>query len=150
MTEAHIIDMAPMTGAAIEVYTRWPDLIATIRSTYDRLYKPGALAPGHGHNFILYSNETKEGATVLIGVLDREPGGADPDVKAVHVPGGRVITAPHWGDYGQMRQTYDVLHAEVAARGLRRIPISLEVYGDWNDDLSKVRTDLSLYLAVAI
>lgn len=150
MTDTRIIDMAPMTGAAIEVQTSWPDLIATIRSTYDRIYKPGALAPGHGHNFILYSNETKEGGTLLIGVLDRHPGGADPDVKAAHVQGGRVITAPHWGDNGQMRQTYDVLHAEVAARGLRRIPMSLEVYGDWNDDLSKVRTDLSLYLAVAI
>lgn len=150
MTDVHIIDMAPMAGAGVEVYSTWPDLVSTIRATFDRLYKPGALAPGHGHNFILYSNETKEGATLLIGVLDRQPGGADPDVKPAHVPGGRVITAPHWGDYGRMRQTYDALHAEVAARGLRRIWMSLEVYGDWSDDPAKLRTDLSLYLAVAI
>ena len=150
MTEAHIIDMAPMSGAGIEVYTKWSALAATIRSTFDRLYKPGALTSGHGHNFILYSDETKEGVRLLVGVLDREPGGADPDVKSAHVPGGRVITAPHWGDYGKMRETYDVLHAEVAARSLRRIGMSLEVYGDWSDDPAKVRTDLSLYLAVAI
>lgn len=150
MTETRIIDMAPMTGAGIEVYSTWADLIATIGATFDRLYKPGALAPGHGHNFILYSNETKEGGTLLVGVLDRQPGGADPDVKPAHVPGGRVITAPHWGDYGRMRETYDALHAEVAARGLKRIWMSLEVYGDWSDDPAKVRTDVSLYLAVAI
>lgn len=150
MTEAHTTDLAPMTGAGIEVYTKWPDVAATIRSTFDRLYKLGALAPGHDHNFILYSNETKEGGALLVGVLDRQPGGADPDVKPAHVPGGRVITAPHWGDYGRMRETYDVLHAAIAARGLRRIPMSLEVYGDWSDDPAKVRTDLSLYLAIAI
>lgn len=148
--DTHIIDLAPMNGAGIEVYTKWPDVTATIRSAFDRLYKPGALVPGHGHNFILYSNETKEGGTLLVGVLDRQPGGADPDVKAAHVPGGRVITATHWGDYGQMRNTYDVLHAEVKAKALRRTWMSLEVYGDWDNDPSKVRTDLHLYLAVAI
>lgn len=150
MTEAHILDLSPQSGAGIEVYSKWSDLTATIRSTFDRLYKPGALAPGHGHNFILYSNETKEGATLLVGVLDRVPGGADPGVKVAHAPGGRVITAAHWGDYAKMRDTYDVLHAEVNAKNLRRIWMSLEVYGDWSDDPAKVRTDLYLYLGVAI
>ena len=148
--QTSIIDLEPLFGAGIEAYSKWSDVAATIRSTFDRLYKPGALAPGHGHNFILYSDETKEGGTLLVGVLDRQPGGADPDVKAVHVPGGRVITATHWGDYGQMRTTYDVLHAEVKAKGLKRIWKSLEVYGDWSDDPAKVRTDLYLYLAVGI
>ena len=46
--------------------------------------------------------------------------------------------------------TYDVLHAEVKAKGLRRAPMSLEIYGDWSDDPAKVRTDLYLYLGVAI
>lgn len=150
MTDTHIIDLAPMTGAGIEAYAKWSDLAPTIRSVFDRLYKPGALAPGHGHNFILYANETKEGATLTVGVLDRQPGGGDPDVKAAHVPGGRVITAPHMGDYAKMKDTYDVLHAEVKAKNLRRIWMSLEVYGDWDEDPAKVRTDLYLYLAVAI
>lgn len=145
-----IVDLGPLHGAGIEAYAAWPDVTATIRAAFDRLYKPGALVPGHGHNFILYSDETKEGGTLTIGVLDRTPGGADPDVKAVHVPGGRVIRATHWGDYGRMRETYDVLHAEVKAKGLRRAPMSLEVYGDWHDDPAKVRTDLYLYLGVRI
>ena len=149
-TEPHIADLAPQIGAGIEVYSKWPDVGPTIRKTFDRLYKPGALAPGHGHNFILYSNETKEGGTLLVGVLGRAPGGADPDVKAATIPGGRVITATHWGDYANMRQTYDVLHAAVKAKGLKRIWMSLEVYGDMYDDPAKVRTDLYLYLAVAI
>jgi len=145
-----IIDVEPLAGAGIEVYSKWPDVGSTIRRTFDRLYKPGALTPGHGHNFILYSNETKEGGTLLVGVLDRSPGGADPDVKAAHIPGGRAITATHWGNYANMRSTYDVLHAEVKAKGLKRIWMSLEVYGDMYDDPAKVRTDIYLYLAVAI
>lgn len=150
LTETRIVDLEPKTGAGLAVYARWPDVAPTIRQTFDRLYKPGALAPGHGHNFILYTNETKEGGALLVGVLDRQPGGTDPDVKAAHIPGGRVITATHWGDYANMRSTYDVLHAEVKAKSLKRIWMSLEVYGDWDNDLSKVRTDLYLYLGVAI
>lgn len=150
MNAPHIIDLQPQSGAGIEVFSRWPDIVPTIRTTFDRLYKPGALQPGHGHNFILYSNETKEGGTLLIGVLDRQPGGADADVKPAYIPGGRAITAPHFGDYGKMRSTYDILHAEVKARALRRAPMSLEIYGDWSDDPAKVGTDLHLYLGVAI
>ena len=150
MTETRIIDLEPLTGAGVEVHARWPDLAPTIRQTFDRIYKPGALAPGHGHNFILYTNETKEGGTLLVGVLDRQPGGADPNVRPAHIPGGRVITATHWGEYANMRGTYDVLHEEVKAKGLKRIWTSLEIYGDWHSDISKVRTDLYLFLGVAI
>jgi effector-binding domain-containing protein len=117
-----------------------------IRSLFSRVYTPGALTPGHGHNFILYRNETREGCTMTVGVLDRTPGGSDPDVKEIDIPAGRALTATHWGDYGRMRETYDVLHAEVAAQGLTRVWTSLEIYGDWFDDPAKVRTDLYLYL----
>lgn len=150
MTGIHIIDLEPRVGAGIEVVTPRTQLVAAIRQSFDRIYKPGALAPGHGHNFILYHSGTPAELRMTVGVLDRAPGGGDPDVKVAHVPGGRVLTATHWGDYGQMRTTYDVLHAEVAARNLKQIWKSLEVYGDWNDDPAKVRTDLYLYLAVGI
>jgi len=150
MTPIHIIDLAPQSGAGIEVRCPRQQLVPTIRQTFDRIYKPGALAPGHGHNFILYHGGDASEITMTIGVLERVPGGADSDVKLVHAPGGRVITATHWGDYGQMKTTYDALHAEVKARGLKLTPLSLEIYGDWSDDPAKVRTDLYLYLAVGI
>lgn len=150
MADVHILDLEPKHGAGIEAPATWANLQPTIRTQFDRLYKPGALAPGHGHNFIFYRDETKEGCSMTVGILDRQPGGADPDIKPVHIPGGRVITATHWGDYGTMRATYDAINAEVAARGLKRIWNALELYGDWSDDLSKVRTDIYLYLAVQI
>jgi effector-binding domain-containing protein len=87
---------------------------------------------------------------MTVGVFDRTPGGADADVKLVHSPGGRVITAAHWGDYGQMKSTYDMLYSEAKAKGLKLTPLSMEVYGDWSEDPVKVRTDLFLYLAVGI
>jgi effector-binding domain-containing protein len=150
MTGIRIIDFEPHTGAGIEVVTSRADMGANIRKLFDRLYKPGALTPGHGHNFIFYRDVTKQGLTMLVGVLDRKPGGADPDVKVAHVPGGRVITATHWGDYGKMKSTYDAIEAEIAAKGLKKTDRSLEIYGDWFDDPAKVRTDLQIYLAVLI
>ncbi len=150
MSGIQIIDLPPHAGAGIEVYSRWADLGSIIRPVFDKVYAPGALAPGHGHNFMLYTNETNDGANVTIGVLDRQPGGANPDVKPVHIPGGRAITATHWGSYSNMRSTYDLLHAEVKAKGLKRIWMSLELYGDMYDDPAKVRTDIYLYLATAI
>ena len=150
MSAAVIIDLAPQSGAGIEVVTPRTQLQAVIRQSFDRIYRPGVLAPGHGHNFILYHSGTPAELRMTVGVLDRVPGGGDSDVKAAHVPGGRVITATHWGNYGQMKTTYDALHADVEARGLKLAPPSLEVYGDWHEDASKVRTDLYLYLAVGI
>ncbi len=150
MTQAAIIDFAPQSGAGIDVTCPRAQLVPTIRQAFDRIYKPGALAPGHGHNFILYHGGSETEIHMTIGVLDRALGGVDADVKPVHAPGGRVITATHWGDYGQMKTTYDALHAEVKARGLKLTPLSLEIYGDWSDDPTKVRTDLYLYLAVGI
>lgn len=150
MADIHIIDLAPLSGAGIEVTCPRSQLIPAIQQTFDRLYKPDALTPGHGHNFILYHAWSPSDLRMTIGVLDRSPGGADPDVKDAHVPGGRTITATHWGDYGQMKATYDLMHAEVKAKGLKLTPLSLEIYGDWSEDSSKVRTDIYLFLAVGI
>lgn len=150
MTDVHVIDLEPQHGVGIEVPARWADLAKTIRPLFDRLYKPGVLAPGHGHNFILYRDETKEGCMMTVGILDRQSAGADPDVKPIQIPGGRVITATHWGDYSTMRATTDAIGVELKAKNLQRIWTSLEVYGDWFDDVSKVRTDIYLYLAVQI
>lgn len=150
MTLVTVTDLPPQSGAGIEVTCQRTYLVATIRQMFDRIYKPGALVPGHGHNFILYHGGTPSEITMTVGVLGRAPGGADADVKPAHAPGGRVITATHWGDYGQMKTTYDALHAEVKAKGLKLTTLSLEVYGDWSHDPTKVRTDLYLYLAVGI
>jgi effector-binding domain-containing protein len=150
MIRPHIIDFGPHSGAGIEMFTPWADMRPNIRKLFDRVYAPGALTAGHGHNFILYSNETREGITMVVGVLDRTPGGADPDVKPATIPGGRVITGTHWGDYGKMKSTYDAIEAEMKTKGQKQIKRSLEIYGDWFDDPAKVRTDIYLYLAVAI
>jgi effector-binding domain-containing protein len=145
-----IIDLEPHSGAGIEMFTPWQDMRSNIQKLFGRVYAPGALGPGHGHNFILYRDNTREGVAMTVGVLDRQPGGADPEVKPAQIPGGRVITATHWGDYGKMKSTYDMMEAEIKAKGLKRVPKSLEIYGDWNDDPTKVRTDLYIYLAVLI
>jgi effector-binding domain-containing protein len=150
MTEMHVVDLEPHSGAGIEMFTPWQDMRANIRKLFDRVYAPGALTPGHGHNFIMYRDDTTEGITMTVGVLDRQPGGADPEVKPAHIPGGRVMTGTHWGDYGKMKTTYDAIEAEITARGLKALPKSLEIYGDWYDDPAKVRTDIYVYLGVLI
>jgi effector-binding domain-containing protein len=150
VTHVGIIDLPPHSGAGIEMFTPWADMRANIQKLFGRLYAPGALAPGHGHNFVFYRHNTREGITMLAGVLDRQPGGSDPDVKPAQVPGGRTITATHWGDYGKMKTTYDAIEAEIAAKKLKRTNRSLEIYGDWFDDLTKVRTDIHIYLGVGM
>ena len=150
MTAIAVVDLAPQSGAGIDVAVPRAQLGPALQQAFDRIYKPGALAPGHGHNFILYHEGTPAEMRMTIGVFGRTPGGADADVKPVHSPGGRVITAAHWGDYSKMKSTYDALYAEVQAKGLKLTPLSLEVYGDWSEDPAKVRTDLYLYLAVGI
>jgi len=150
VTATQIIDLAPQSGAGIEVVVSRAQLGPSLQQAFDRIHQPGALAPGHGHNFILYHEGTPDEIRMTVGVLDRVPGGADAEVKPVHSPGGRVITAAHRGDYSQMKVTYGGLYADAKARGLKLTPLSMEVYGDWSEDPAKVRTDLYLYLAVGI
>src|SRR5262249_47838055 len=64
------------------------------------------------------------------------------DVRCSSTPGGRAAWAVHIGNYARMGETYAELDAWLKAEGVKAIGPDWEVYGDWFDDCSQVRTDI--------
>ena len=55
----------------------------------------------------------------------------------------------HFGDYAQMAPAYAALEQWWTRNGRRPAGVSWEVYGDWDDDPAKVRTDIYFLLRPA-
>ncbi len=53
----------------------------------------------------------------------------------------------HVGPYDRLSEAYAAMKAEIAARGLPQNGLSMERYGDWTDDSSKLETDIFIGLA---
>jgi effector-binding domain-containing protein len=71
------------------------------------------------------------------------------EIQPVSTPAGEVATTAHFGDYAQMAPAYDALEQWWTGSGRRPAGVSWEVYGDWDDDPAKVRTDIYFLLRPA-
>ena len=99
-----------------------------------------------GLNMALYLGP---GMDLECGVLVTGPFAGAGEVVCSQTPGGTVATVPHFGPYADLGAAYDAIHDWCAARGH---PIGFpfwEVYGHWDDDPSKLRTDVFYLLAGA-
>jgi hypothetical protein len=97
-----------------------------------------------GHNVFLYHHvERPEGGMPTdfgVEVTRRfEPEG---EVQCVETPAGEAAVTVHVGPYGGIPQAHAALHAWCAANGRQIGAHSLEIYGDWSDDPSKLETTI--------
>jgi effector-binding domain-containing protein len=98
---------------------------------------------GRGCNVVIYEGDS----TMIAGVEISgafEPSG---EVIAAATPAGRVATATHVGPYNQMGRTNEAILVFCRESGLQPAGTSWEVYGDWEEDESKLRTDVFYLLA---
>jgi len=75
------------------------------------------------------------------------------EVVASATPAGLVATTTHFGPYGQLPQAHDAIRRWCAANGHTFAGPNWEIYGHWNDewnnDPSRIRTDVFYLLAAA-
>ena len=146
--DCDIVTLAPVLLALTQAELPRSEIPARIRGLFDITYAWLRSADVHqvGHNYAIYDECTKHGLRVRVGFPVSE---AFPDtelVKCVEFAPGRAAHATHVGPYGNLQATYRIL-AEWCSHG--RVPlssVSWEIYGDWNDDPSKLKTDLNLGL----
>jgi effector-binding domain-containing protein len=101
-----------------------------------------------GHNVFLYHHvdRPEAGMPVDFGVeVTRrfEPKG---EVRCVETPTGEAAVLAHRGAYSGLAKTHAALHAWCAANGRAIGAHSLEIYGDWADDASKLETTIQYLL----
>lgn len=116
------------------------DWAATGKRLMDRLWKEvrEKKLPNKGLNVWVY----EEGNQLFTGVELTGPPPADCPLETKTITLPRYAWFKHIGPYDNMKATYDAANAEFEKVGVRaRLPL-VEIYGHWNDDPSKLETEL--------
>jgi effector-binding domain-containing protein len=65
------------------------------------------------------------------------------------LPDGFVATAVHWGPYHRLGEAHDAIRKWCTEHGHGPAGPAWEVYGHWEDDPAKLRTDVFYLLRTA-
>jgi effector-binding domain-containing protein len=142
---------APRPLAAVRAVTTpqrlSTDIIRLLDQVWPVLREQGTRT---GHNVVIYhAAESGQltidaGVEVLTGFTER---GA---VRRVTTPAGEAAVTAHYGEYSMMGGAYAALDQWCAANGRHQAGVNWEVYGDWEDDPAKRRTDVYILLTPAV
>jgi effector-binding domain-containing protein len=122
------------------------DIIRLLDQVWPLLREQGTRT---GHNVVIYhSGEPGQltidaGVEVFTGFTER---GA---VRRATTPAGEAAVTAHYGDYSLMGGAYAALDQWCAANSRHQAGVNWEVYGDWDDDPAKRRTDIYALLTPA-
>lgn len=133
----------PRPLAAISAQTSRERLGAEIISLLDRVW-PVLRAQGArtGQNVVVYHGAGDGVPTVTAGV--EVPDGFEPsgDVQPAATPDGEAAVTAHFGDYSRLAAAHAALERWCAANDRSPAGVNWEVYGDWDADPAKCRTDV--------
>lgn len=97
-----------------------------------------------GHNIFVYhykDDDPGDGKmTVDFGVQVTRSFTGEGDVVCVAMPAGRAVTTLHRGPYQKLIEAHRRVQAFCKANGHAMAGLEWELYGDWNDDQSKLET----------
>ena len=149
MPTAHSEIAAPRQLAAIRVITTQAELGAAIIGALDKIWPAlRAQAAKTGHNVVIYRGGTDTTLTVDVGVETTATFPAEGEIVTVTTPSGEVATVAHFGDYSELDGAYAALE-QWCADNNRAHGVSWEVYGDWEDEPARRRTDIYFLLEPA-
>ena len=99
-----------------------------------------------GHNVVIYHGGSGGQLDIVAGVETLSDFIATRDVGRSATPSGEVAWASHYGDYAAMHDAYDAIEVWRRANHRTHAGVGWEVYGDWDEDPAKVRTDVYVLL----
>jgi effector-binding domain-containing protein len=100
-----------------------------------------------GHNIFVYHHPAKDGDPMNadFGVEVTREFAESGEVRPVRTPSGEAAVVRHVGAYDGLPEAHGAIHAWAMESGRALGHTSWEIYGDWNDDPTKLET-LVLYL----
>ncbi|HYL37946.1 MAG TPA: GyrI-like domain-containing protein [Bryobacteraceae bacterium] len=140
---------------AIETVDEQPIAASRQRTTFDRIAREIGNLLGHswaflkerselrrdGHNVAIYWDERDQGS-IEVGVQVVARFEATDRVVCSATPGGRVARTAHFGPYSELILAHRAVREWCRENGHELVLPFWEVYGDWDDDPAKVRTDV--------
>ena len=138
---------APRTIAAVRAVTTpvrlSTDIIRLLDQVWPVLREQGART---GHNVVIYRRGAGGDLVIDAGVEVPDGFTARGEVRPVDTPAGEAATTAHYGDYAALSGAYGALEHWCAENGRRPAGTNWEVYGDWDDDPARRRTDVYFLL----
>ena len=137
----------PRTLAAVRAVTTpqqlGTDIIRCLDQVWPLLREQGART---GHNVVVYHPGQSSELVIDAGVEVLDGFTARGAVRCVDTPAGQVAVAAHYGDYADLAAAYTALEQWCTANGRHQAGPRWEVYGDWDDDPARRRTDVYFLL----
>ena len=145
--EVEVKTAGPQPMATVSGSSTMRELPRNIRKLFDQFYaKPPD--PPRGLNIVYYHGQSERDLFANGGEMPIECGTLMPSMDSANrsTPAGRVVTVAYFGAYQGLAEAYDALLAYCRAHKLERAGPFWEVYGHWNDDPAKLRTDVFMLL----
>jgi effector-binding domain-containing protein len=145
--EVTVRHVEPRPLAAVRERMVLREVPRRFREFLDHVYaaaKTGAIALDGQNVFVYYGGPEIADVEFGVGVASRFA--SIGRVEYSEVPGGEIATATHWGDYGALGGAHDAVVSWCRAEGHALSGTSWEVYGHWNPDPAKCRTDVCYLL----
>jgi effector-binding domain-containing protein len=95
--------------------------------------------PRPGRHVALYLNGKID---LEVGVESTTPITGDGPVVSSSLPAGLVATTTHWGSYDKLHEAHGAIRIHCQTHGLTTTGVDWEIYGHWDNDPAKVRTDI--------
>jgi hypothetical protein len=136
-----IVELEPTTMARVRCSTTADRIGADIRAALDQVWaliRAGG-ATVAGHNIAVYHGGFHD---VELGVQVAGPFPPQGDVAPAPSPSGPAVHEAHLGPYDGLRATHDAVRHWAAAEDIELSDVVVEVYGDWVEDVSQLRTDV--------
>jgi effector-binding domain-containing protein len=148
--EVRVEQAGPRVLAAVSAVTTLDRLSADIPRLLDQVW-PRLREQGTrtGHNVVVY-RPAEAGAFTIDAGVEVFSGFTESDpVRRVDTPAGEVAMTAHFGEYSALGGAYAALEQWCAANGRHSAGVNWEVYGDWDEDPARLRTDVYALLTPA-
>jgi effector-binding domain-containing protein len=144
--------VTPRLLAAVNRRVRPGSVGAAFSSVQDEVWaflrdNPGLRTDGHNVFYYNHTGANSEGMDVHFGVEVTRRFAPSGNVACIETPGGRAATLVHRGAYTGLDAAHAALRDWFRASGERMGAWSLEIYGDWYEDVSQLETTIVYALA---
>ena len=141
--QVSIEEAKPCPLAVVRTPTEFSQVPRVIGETIDLVYAYLGSAPVRqdGHNVVVYRLRD-DGVDIEVGVQVSGPFEASGRVEPSTQPAGPAAHAVYYGAYDGLPEMFAAVVAWCHEAGRPPVGVNWEVYGDWDDDPARRRTDV--------
>lgn len=138
------VDVQPRPLAAVRVTTvlsKWPSQFTKhLNKVYDAVH--AGKVKQSGQNVMVYRPRSDGSVDIECGIEVEVKFESIGEVEYCKTPGEAALTTAHIGPYNQLRSSHSAIVEWSRKNGHRLSGICWEIYGDWDEDPAKLRTDI--------